>query len=568
MKLIDGLKAELKGFFNETSENNYVKIFDTPHVWGMPFGKEIMPKAIEREAEFEQAITSILDKMLYRCDISSLNAPDEEWRKIILAAIDKSFSEKKGRKERTQIRFLFAQTPTVLLNGVKYYFSGTPEYLALKKDLIELIKERGKYWECIPDIWIGRFYRIIDGLKVSLEKKVLPEDFISELDTRMTWNHTKIIAVDGSEAFVGGHNLNMDLFKSYPPVHDVSVKVIGESALHSQLFLNNMWDVGKDLITKEYFDSKKNEWVAKKASYHIADPLTKKSILKEIKKINEENLAKSPDEGFFKTDRIFSVGKYWKGPDMRVDYKKGSEKMKEYLIKHAKKKIRMSQQDVMSAWKKKWKDHPVCHWIIEALLKNPELEVEIVVSPLDAAAGANGDQYSFGSGAQRTFELFKYYLTHDIETDAVIPDPDKIRESALRRIKIAPFFFTDKVPKALQTEGKTYKWPDADESSYTATLKEAPLSEDPPKKGDIGHPFWSLVNASGIYPKVAPAPGNHAKVTIIDDELYIVGSDNMYPGYLSEFNYLVEGEEAVSTFIKEYWDKLWHYSEPHAFKQK
>lgn len=53
MKLINGLKTELKGFFNETSENNYVKIFDTPHVWGMPFGKEIMPKAIEREAEFE-----------------------------------------------------------------------------------------------------------------------------------------------------------------------------------------------------------------------------------------------------------------------------------------------------------------------------------------------------------------------------------------------------------------------------------------------------------------------------------------------------------------------------------
>ncbi|MDN8683044.1 hypothetical protein Q0M91_14600, partial [Staphylococcus aureus] len=81
----------------------------------------------------------------------------------------------------------------------------------------------------------------------------------------------------------------------------------------------------------------------------------------------EQNLAQSPDEGFFKTDRIFSVGKYWEGPDMRVDYKKGSEKMKEYLIKNAKKKIRMSQQDVVSAWKKKWKDHPVCHWIIEAL---------------------------------------------------------------------------------------------------------------------------------------------------------------------------------------------------------
>lgn len=40
----------------------------------------------------------------------------------------------------------------------------------------------------------------------------------------------------------------------------------------------------------------------------------------------------------------------------------------------------------------------------------------------------------------------------------------------------------------------------------------------------------------------------------------------MYPGYLLEFNYLVKGEEAVSILIKEYWDKLWYYSEPYAFE--
>lgn len=43
--------------------------------------------------------------MLYRCDISSLNAPDEEWRKIILAAIDKSFSERKGVKNARKFDF-------------------------------------------------------------------------------------------------------------------------------------------------------------------------------------------------------------------------------------------------------------------------------------------------------------------------------------------------------------------------------------------------------------------------------------------------------------------------------
>ncbi len=243
--------------------------------------------------------------------------------------------------------------------------------------------------------------------------------------------------------------------------------------------------------------------------------------------------------------------------------------MKEFIIKNAKKKIRMSQQDLVSAWKKQWRDHHVCRWLIEALLANPELEVQVVVSPLDAAAGAAGDQYSFGSGAKRTFEIFKYYLTHDEHTDEKLEDPDGIRLAALKRIEIAPFFFTDKVPEELSIEGTTYKWPTPDENSYTATLKEPPLAERPPQVGSIGRPFRSLIKASGpVYPKVAPAPGNHAKVTIIDDELYVVGSDNLYPGYLSEFNYLIEGKDAVKTFIESYWEPLWKYSRTHSFNYK
>lgn len=81
---------------------------------------------------------------------------------------------------------------------------------------------------------------------------------------------------------------------------------------------------------------------------------------------------------------------------------------------------------------KKWKDHFTCNWIIEALLENKDLHIHVVVSALDAAAGAAGDQYSFGSGAERTYELFKYYLTHDIDTDEVLDDPDGSRADALK----------------------------------------------------------------------------------------------------------------------------------------
>jgi len=42
-----------------------------------------------------------------------------------------------------------------------------------------------------------------------------------------------------------------------------------------------------------------------------------------------------------------------------------------------------------------------------------------------------------------------------------------------------------------------------------------------------------------------------------------VGSDNLYPGFLSEFNYLIEGEDAVEDLLESYWTPLWWYSGQH-----
>lgn len=266
-------------------------------------------------------------------------------------------------------------------------------------------------------------------------------------------------------------------------------------------------------------------------------------------------------EEYKKATRMLSVGKYWTGPNKATDYKKGSELMKQKLIMSATRIIRMSQMDLISAWKKNWSDHVVCHWIMDALLQNPALTVQVVVSPLDAGAGAEGDQYSFGSGAIRTFELIEYYMRNNVD-DTPIPDPNCTRANAMDRLFIAPLFFTDQVPDNL-VEGENYKWPNLSEEGYTATLKQPPLSIQPPNNGVIGYPLTAVVNASGyIYDKVPCAPGNHAKIMIIDDELYVVGSDNLYPGNLSEFNYLVEGE-AVSELLSGYWEPLWRYSGPH-----
>ncbi|EAQ63877.1 murine toxin [Marinomonas sp. MED121] len=614
MSKINEVKTAVKDYFSHLAGENYVRVLDTPNVWGLNFDEGIMPRARERQQEFERAIVEIIQKTKYRCDLSSLNSPDPDWTRAILGAIDTALSASKKGDDPIQFRFLFGQTPL-------YPMTPPPNYTEFQAALIRLFRIRSSFWAVKPEIWIGRFYRLEKGIRSSMFAKITSPKFTDE--TKMTWNHSKIIAVDGCEALVGGHNLNMDLFRSYPPVHDVSVVIHGEAAQGAQDYLNKMWQCKTDLLSKETLDNDALTWKsADDDSASVRKPLdplasgkgqdhmtlsqkaivnlhkqglvplpdqkpapielkasAKLSLSESIKAIDLDTLEELKQDVFQEriiyrdydkfsqyklASNVLSVGKYWTGPKRDTDYQEASEHMKKTLIMGAKKCIRLSQMDLISAWKKNWSDHVVCHWIMDALIQNPHLNVQIVVSPLDAGAGAEGDQYSFGSGACRTFELIQHYMFTTPE-GTPINDSQGTRRNAMARLHIAPLFFTDKVPKDKTTEGKTYKWPSLSPEGYTATLKQASLREKPVKKGGIiGSAAKSVAKASGsFYDKVESAPGNHAKIMIIDDEAYIVGSDNLYPGFLSEFNYLIEGKEAVEDLIENYWNKLWLYSAPH-----
>lgn len=607
-----------RGYFSNLCDSPaYLRLMDTPHVWGQAFSADIMANARRRQAEFERAIVEMVQHTKYRCDLSSLNTPDPDWVRAILGAIDTCLTTTMHRTQPTQFRFLFGQTPT-------HPVGEPPHYTNLKASLVRLCRERSQYWEVMPEFWMGRFYRLAAGL---VDPDMLTDELIPTNDmqafgvavvgggsTKMTWNHSKIISVDGVEALVGGHNLNMDLFRSYPPVHDVSVVVHGEAARDAQLYLDKMWACGEDLFVKESMKHTESWWWSSthlnplsdpladgdgaqymsdrqaallamhksgkqsgqdEAQPNGEDPMPKDIAAQDLQTLTDLNLTVFQErityntyEGFSDyrlANRILTLGKYWDGPNMDTDFKKASEIMKELLIKGAKRTIRMSQMDLVSAWKKNWSDHVVCQWVMEALLANPNLVVQIVVSPLDAAAGAAGDQYSFGSGASRTFELMQYYMSHVVETDGEIVDYDGSRANALSRLYVAPFYFTDKVPDGSTAEGSTYFWPNVPVYGRTASLKQKPLSEKPPDKGKIGSAAMALVHASGFErAKVPPAPGNHAKIMIVDDEHYVIGSDNLYPGFLSEVDYIVEGKEAVDELINSYWKPLWQYSGPHS----
>lgn len=57
----------------------------------------------------------------------------------------------------------------------------------------------------------------------------------------ITWNHAKILAVDGRRAMVGGHNMWAGPYLGANPVLDVSLKLSGLAAVDAHRFADNLW---------------------------------------------------------------------------------------------------------------------------------------------------------------------------------------------------------------------------------------------------------------------------------------------------------------------------------------
>lgn len=55
----------------------------------------------------------------------------------------------------------------------------------------------------------------------------------------------------------------------------------------------------------------------------------------------------------------------------------------------------------------------------------------------------------------------------------------------------------------------------------------------------------------------ATTDANHAKIWIVDDLVFYVGSDNVYPAYLQEFGYVIGSQQLTELFIQNYWEKMW-----------
>jgi phosphatidylserine/phosphatidylglycerophosphate/cardiolipin synthase-like enzyme len=58
--------------------------------------------------------------------------------------------------------------------------------------------------------------------------------------------------------------------------------------------------------------------------------------------------------------------------------------------------------------------------------------------------------------------------------------------------------------------------------------------------------------------------GTHAKFWMVDDRVFYIGSENLYPTDLQEFGFIVEDAKAAAALRKAYWDQAWKWSRPAA----
>jgi phosphatidylserine/phosphatidylglycerophosphate/cardiolipin synthase-like enzyme len=54
---------------------------------------------------------------------------------------------------------------------------------------------------------------------------------------------------------------------------------------------------------------------------------------------------------------------------------------------------------------------------------------------------------------------------------------------------------------------------------------------------------------------------NHAKLWMVDDRIFYIGSDNMYPVNLQEFGYVLDDRKAAAELLDRYWTPLWQWSQ-------
>lgn len=291
-----------------------------------------------------------------------------------------------------------------------------------------------------------------------------------------TWNHSKILAVDGNIGIVGGENMWNDNYLGAEPVHDLNMQIMGSSVFYMHSFLDSIW--------KEVCSYKKIEWMTE--CWNGTEGIFKACLPK-------CGIGLYHGKG---SANVLGAGRYGgsKISNNPADIAMG------ICLNSAKESIYIAQQDLENKIGPKAFYWTVCMTAIaKALLRG--VNVYIVISNNKAKA-TGSTPYSTGTITDTANKIKEF-----VSKEHGAPTGSKLINLLCSKLNITTLRF-----------GPSDTWKN-------------------------GYEF-----------------ANHSKFFMVDEKVFYIGSENLYPSDLLEYGLFIDDIDAIKTIKKSYWDKIWKYS--------
>ncbi len=339
--------------------------------------------------------------------------------------------------------------------------------------------------------------RDIPGARLTIDVAAMQSCSATQPCKGFSWPHAKFIAVDGSVARVGGHNFWSEDYLIDNPVHDLSMLVRGPAAASASRFADRLWQFVCANLDK-------------KPAVQLATFTSGQGAAGgDCPGPDAPPVAGRPAAGGVP---ILAIGRL--GAGITTDFANQSELARDLMFGAARHTIRISQQDVGFVLGRADPIFPDS--TLDRLLDFVERrdgQVYIVLSN-PGALGDSGSTYFNGV----SLAAFARHL-HDLMQKRV----DKRDPKARYEVRRGP----DPVNALLCSH------------VHLASLRFGPDATWPG-----GKTF-----------------ANHAKLWMVDDRVFYVGSDNLYPVNLQEFGYIVDDQKAAAELLDAYWTPLWQWSQ-------
>lgn len=389
------------------------------------------------------------------------------------------------------------------------------------KEALGQIADRASAMDRSNKITIRMMFGNIVGMPVNCTAviKKLTEDLPANANIQLwvgawrkgvSWNHAKIVAVDGRYLHTGGHNLWDYHYLKHDPVHDLSVELEGRITNDGHLFANEQWEFIEKiqrtccgtLVDKmpDYLPLLAPTRVTVSEYPEGESPIFPPMFAKSVVPYREKSLDAVP---------MISIGRqgnlHWRA--------RPSDDAFMAMLGSAKKIIKMALQDLGPVCIPGTKvTLPGCVWpkeylsVLGRVIWNQGVDVEIILSnPNCIPGGLSATEANYGNG----------WSCVDVAAEII------------KTIR-AQF------PGAKDSELR---------QKVTDNLRVCFLKDS---TGDM----WKDGKKMGL----------HSKHFIVDDICCYVGSQNLYICDLAEWGVVIDDEAAVTKIMEEYWDKIWKYS--------